>query len=165
LFVYKLKQDDPKKCTALKLSKFGLVKLVYRIRNIPSGAVILNPFSKKALSPSDSKKVEIRGLVAIDCSWAHAENVFKKRMRGSSRCLPILVASNPVNYGTPTKLSTVEALAASLYICGFKERAEKLLAIFKWGPHFIKLNLKLLSRYSQAKSSEEIVELQKNLFV
>jgi pre-rRNA-processing protein TSR3 len=161
LFVVRLKQDDPKKCTALKLERFRLVKLLHNIRNTPFGTVILNPFSEKAFSPLDRKRIEMRGLVAIDCSWVNVDEVFKFRIRGVSRCLPFLIAVNPTNYGKPTKLSTVEALAAALYITGFKKEAERLLSLFKWGVHFINLNLELLESYSQARDSFEIVELQK----
>lgn len=82
-------------------------------------------------------------------------------MHGAPRCLPYLIAANPVNYGVPTKLSTVEALAAALYIAGFKEKGERLLSIFKWGPYFIELNRELLDGYARAKNSAEVVELQK----
>jgi len=64
----------------------------------------------------------------------------------------------------PTKLSTVEALAAALYIAGFGEEAERLLSIFKWGPHFITMNKELLDSYAKARDSSEVVELQK-LFI
>lgn len=161
LFVLHLKQDDPKKCTASKLGRFGLVKLLYNSRKIPFGAVILDPFSEKAFSPADRERVKTKGLVAIDCSWVHAEEVFKIRYRRPSRCLPYFIAVNPVNYGVPTKLSTVEAIAGALYITGFREEAENLLSIFKWGQHFINLNLELLETYSKASNSREIVELQK----
>ena len=162
LFVYCLRQDDPKKCTALKLGRFSLVRLIYSVRDIPHGAIILDPFSEKAFSPADRERVENNGLVAVDCSWVHAEEVFKYRIRKTSRCLPFLIAANPTNYGIPTKLSTVEAFAAALYIVGLRAEAERLLSIFKWGPHFISLNLTPLESYSQAKNSREIVEQQKS---
>jgi pre-rRNA-processing protein TSR3 len=158
--VYHAKQCDPKKCTALKLGRFNLVRVVHRIRALPKGSVILNPFSKKAFSPSDRLRLEKRGLAAIDCSWIHADEVFELSMRGASRCLPYLIAANPVNYGAPTKLSTVEALAAALYIAGLKDKAERLLSIFKWGPQFINLNRELLDSYAEAKDSGEVVKLQ-----
>jgi len=158
--VYHAKQCDPKKCTTLKLKRHNLVRVVHRVRGLPRGAVILNPFSDRAFSPADRERLERRGLAAIDCSWIHADEVFELSMRGASRCLPYLIAANPVNYGTPTKLSTVEALAAALYIAGLRGEAERLLSIFKWGPHFIDLNLKLLESYAQAKDSAEVVELQ-----
>ena len=161
IVVYHAKQCDPKKCTTLKLKRHNLVRVVYRVRALPYGAVILNPFSKKAFSPAEKKRLERKGLVAIDCSWMHADEVFELSIRGISRCLPYLIAANPTNYGTPTKLSTVEALSAALYIAGFKENATRLLSVFKWGPHFIGLNKELLESYALARNSGEVVELQK----
>jgi len=161
IVVYHAKQCDPKKCTTLKLKRHNLVSVVYRVRALPYGAVILNPFSKKAFSPAEKKRLERKGLVAIDCSWMHADEVFELSVRGASRCLPYLIAANPTNYGVPTKLSTVEALSAALYIAGFRENATRLLSVFKWGPHFIGLNKELLESYALAKNSGEVVELQK----
>jgi len=91
----------------------------------------------------------------------HADDVFELSMRSVSRCLPYLVAANPVNYGVPTKLSTVEALASALYIASHREEADRLLSIFKWGPNFVELNLELLESYASAKDSGEVVEVQK----
>ncbi len=159
--VYHAKQCDPKKCSALRLKHHDLVRLVHRISLLPLGAVILNPYSERALSPADRNRMEKRGLVAIDCSWVHAEEVFKLSMRGAFRCLPYLVAANPVNYGIPTKLSTVEALAAALYIVGFEDEAKELLSTFKWGPQFIELNMDRLTVYAQAKDSLEVVGMQR----
>ncbi len=159
--VYHAKQCDPKKCSTLKLKRFGMVRVVHRVKFLPRGAVILNPFSEKAFSPADRERILHRGLAAIDCSWIHADEVFELHMRGASRCLPYLVAANPVNYGIPTKLSTVEAIAGALYITNFKQEAENLLSIFKWGPQFIRLNQKLLDTYANAKDSGEIVKLQR----
>jgi len=137
-----------------------MVRVVHRAKLLPKGAVILNPFSEKAFSSADRKIVVRRGLAAIDCSWINADEVFELQMRGAPRCLPYLIAANPVNYGVPTKLSTVEALAAALYIVDFKREAERLLSIFKWGPQFLRLNKEFLDGYSKAKNSGEVVKLQ-----
>ena len=163
--VYHARQCDPKKCSALRLKHHNLVRVVHRISLLPRGAVILNPFSERALSPADRNRIEKRGLVAIDCSWVYAEEVFKFSMRGASRCLPYLVAANPVNYGIPTKLSTVEALAATLYIVGLENEARELLSTFKWGLQFIALNFDRLKAYANAKDSLEVVALQRRLMV
>ncbi|MBS7607974.1 MAG: DUF367 family protein [Candidatus Bathyarchaeia archaeon] len=161
IVVYHAGQCDPKKCTALKLKRHGLVRLVRQIKLLPKGAVILNPYSKIAFSPADRERIEKHGLAALDFSWEHAEKPLMKNVRGASRCLPYLVAGNPVNFACPTKLSTAEALAAALYIAGFKEEALKLLSIFKWGHTFIELNKERLEEYAKARNSSEVIELQR----
>ncbi|MEM2972450.1 MAG: DUF367 family protein [Candidatus Bathyarchaeia archaeon] len=161
IVVYHAGQCDPKKCTALKLKRHGLVRLVRQIRFLPKRAVVLNPFSEIAFSPADRKRIENFGLVGLDCSWEHAEKVLLKHAKGTSRCLPFLIAGNPVNFGKPTKLSTVEALAAALYIANFKEEATKLLSIFKWGHTFLEMNMERLEAYVEAKDSTAIIEMQK----
>ena len=82
------------------------------------------------------------------------------RLSKTSHCLPFLIAGNPINFGKPTKLSTVEALAAALYIAGFKDRSLNLLSKFKWGSTFLNLNSKRLDKYAQAKNSTEIIQFQ-----
>jgi len=161
IVVYHARQCDPKKCSALKLKRHGFIRVVPRLRLLPRGAIVLNPFSEKAFSPADREHIEKKGLIALDYSWKCTEKARAIPLIGESSSLHYLVAANPVNYGTPTKLSTVEALAAALYIISYKSQAEQLLSMFKWGPEFIRLNQKLLDAYAQAKNSTEIVELQK----
>jgi len=159
IVVYHARQCDPKKCSTLKLKRFRLVDVVTRVRLLPHDAVVLDALAEKAFSPADRPQMEWFGLAALDYSW---EQGIKLRVsQANSRCLPFLVAANPVNFGVPTKLSTVEALAAALYIAGFKEDAEKLLSIFKWGPEFIRLNYERLETYAKAKDSREILEMQR----
>lgn len=160
IFVYHAGQCAPKKCTALKLNRHRSVNLVPRMKLLPRRVVVLNPFSQIAFSRADRQRIEEFGLAALDCSWKHAEKVLLKHVRGTSRCLPILIAGNPTNFGRPTKLSTVEALAGALFIGGFEERANKLLSLFKWGHTFMELNQALLEGYSKAKDSSEIIEMQ-----
>ena len=163
LTVYHANQCAPKRCTGLKLKRFGLARVVNKIRFLPKRAIVLNPFSEIAFSPADKERLQDCGLVALDCSWEHAEKVMLKHVKGTSRCLPILFAGNPVNYGKATKLNTVEALAAGLYISGFKERAQSILSIFSWGHSFLEINNILLEKYAEAKSSLEIVKIQNEL--
>ena len=159
--VYHARQCDPKKCTALKLGRHGLIRIVSQLRFLPKRAIVLNPFSETAFSPADRQRIEGHGLAALDCSWEHAEKVLSGHVRGTSRCLPLLVAGNPVNFGKPTKLTTVEALAAALIIAGFEEEARELLSVFTWGHTFLDLNGERLEKYSTARNSAEVVELQK----
>ncbi len=162
IVVYQARQCDPKKCTALKLGRFGKVRIVSRIRFLPKRAIVLNPFSEIAFSPADRKRIEDFGLVGLDCSWEHAEEVLQKHVRGTSRCLPFLIAGNPVNYGLGTKLSTVEALAAALCIVGFDGEASGLLSIFKWGHTFLEINRERLESYATAKDSADVVRMQRH---
>ena len=164
LYVYHMRQDDARKCTAMKLRRFGLAHVFFSLREAPRGALILDPLAKKALSRQDRPIMLARGLLAVDCSWAHIETFPAPRaLRGPRRCLPYLVAANPVNYGVPTKLSTAEALAAALYIAGFKEQAEEVLSIFKWGPVFLELNRELLEAYSEAEDSSGVLAVQEEV--
>jgi pre-rRNA-processing protein TSR3 len=161
--IYHAAQDDPKKNTALRLGRRGFARIVTKIKFLPKRAIVLNPFSEIALSPADRERVEQFGVVALDCSWEHAQKVMGEHVRGTSRTLPILIAGNPVNYGKLTKLSTAEAIAATLYITGFKDEAKAMLDIFTWGHTFLELNQNLLDTYLTAKDSTEIVEMQKRL--
>jgi pre-rRNA-processing protein TSR3 len=147
----------------LKLKRRGLARLVNKTRFLPKRAIVLNPFSEIAFSPADRKRVEDFGLVALDCSWEHAEKVLLKHVKGTSRCLPILIAGNPVNFGKATKLTTAEALAAALYIAGFKQEARELLSIFTWGHTFIELNFATLENYAAAQDSAEIIRIQNSI--
>jgi pre-rRNA-processing protein TSR3 len=161
--IYHAAQDDPKKNTALRLKRRGLARIVSRARFLPNRAIVLNPFSEIAFSPADKERLEQFGLAALDCSWEHAQKVMGKQVRGTSRCLPILIAGNPVNFGKLTKLTTAEAIAAALFIVGFKEEAEAILLIFPWGHTFFELNALFLDSYAAAKDSAEVVEIQNKL--
>jgi pre-rRNA-processing protein TSR3 len=161
--IYHAAQDDPKKNTALRLKRRGFARIVTRARFLPKRAIVLNPFGEIAFSPADRERLEQFGLAALDCSWEHAQKVMQGHVKGTSRCLPILIAGNPVNFGKLTKLTTAEAIAAALYIAGFKEESEKLLSIFTWGHTFFELNGMLLNNYVTAKDSAEIVEMQNKL--
>jgi pre-rRNA-processing protein TSR3 len=157
--IYHANQCDPKRCTGLKLKRYGYARVVTRTRFLPKRAIVLNPFAEVAFSAADRPRVEEAGLVALDCSWEHAVKVLSHHVRGTARCLPILIAGNPTNYAKATKLSTAEALAGALYIAGFKEEAQKLLSKFIWGHTFFELNSMLLDDYAAAKDSTEIVEV------
>lgn len=155
LLVYHANQCDPKKCSGKKLARFDLVRLTTHVNQLRP-FLVLSPFSEKALSPEDRGA---RGLAALDCSWAHAEEVFE-RLSLNQRALPFLVAANPVNYGKPFKLSTVEALAAGLFILGQATQAELILSKFNWGHVFLELNREPLQEYAAAKNSLEVVQIQ-----
>ena len=162
VYVLLFQQDDPKKCTAAKLSKFRLATPLHRLRQVPHQAIVLSPFAESVLLPNNRAHSIRSGLVAIDCSWERVGEVLALRLPGLGRRLPTLLAANPTNYAKPHKLSSVEALAAALYIVGFKNEATKLLSLFKWGETFLSLNAEPLEAYSLATSPEtmQIAESQ-----
>ncbi len=159
LYVLHLNQDSPKKCTAKKIARFNLATLYKRMRDVPRGSIILSPFSKRVLSPSDRRTAERRGLTVVDCSWKNAREVFW-HLNGNFRRLPYLIAVNPTNFGHPWELSSVEALAGALYILGYRYQAEELLSLFKWGLNFITVNKEPLELYSQAGNYEDILRYE-----
>lgn len=146
-----LKQDDPKKCTAAKLVKFGLANNVHKTSN---KTLVLDPFAEKTLLNKDKKL--IRSVTGIDCSWSLADKTFVKKFTGIRRKLPPLFAGNPVNYSKLNKLTTVEAISAALYILGHQELSLKMLDKFKWGHTFYELNKELLDEYSKLESENKI---------
>ncbi|MEM3514025.1 MAG: DUF367 family protein [Candidatus Hadarchaeum sp.] len=159
--VYHARECDPKRCTALRLCRAGKVEIVFRVEELPRGGVLLTPFAEKALSKEDAELARKYGLIAFDCSWKKIDQVSRVKNWFRPRSLPYLLAANPTHYGKPTTLSTAEALAAALFIFGEKEKANEILAGFKWGPVFLELNREPLEAYSRAKNSAEIVEAQK----
>lgn len=149
--VLMFRQDDPKKCTAAKLVKFGLARPVSRTK---SGTIVLDPFAKQTLLRQDAKIAD--SVTGIDCSWNLAENTFTKRFAGIPRKLPPLLAGNPVNYSKLNKLTTVEAISAALFILGYEEQALDLLSKFNWGHTFYDLNRELLRDYSALQFEDQI---------
>ncbi len=159
VFVIHEDQDDPDKCTARKMARFHICQLVDE-RSVPRGSILLHPFAEQALSPADAEHVP-KGLVALDCSWERARDAFHRlESRSHARALPFLLAANPVNYGTPFKLSTSEAVAAALHILGEKEDARRTLSKFSWHESFWSLNKEPLDAYASAKDSKEVVQEQ-----
>lgn len=144
----------------MRLGKLKKAVLVHDMRKISRGAVVLNPVSEVAFSPSDRPRIQRSGLVALDCSWKQAEDIFRMSKYGAQRALPYLLAANPINTYKPIKLSTAEALTAALYIAGFQDLAADVISIFKWGPAFLTLNKVWLDDYAKCKDSTEIVSLQ-----
>ena len=145
------KQDDPAKCTAAKLVKFGLAKPV---KKTYEKSLILDPFATRYLLPSDQSLAN--SITAIDCSWNLADDTFSKKFSGMGRKLPPMLAGNPVNYAKLNKLTTVEAISGALYVMGYKENSLKLLDKFKWGHTFHELNQNLLEDYSKAILEDDI---------
>lgn len=141
LYCLHYNECDPKKCTALKLNKLNLIKIISRIQGKLKNSIVLTPFAEKEISSKDHDLALQYGIIVVDCSW---KNILKYNLKTvHSRRLPSLLAVNPVNYGKWEKLSSVEALAAALYIAGFQQNAEELLSKFNWGNEFIIENFKI----------------------
>jgi pre-rRNA-processing protein TSR3 len=158
-----MKQDDQRKCTAAKLCRFGLAQPIFHTSKIPKRGIILNPKASNIFSPDDKPYLSY-GLVAIDCSWKRADEVFSKRFRGLNRRLPLLMAANPINYGKISILSSAEALSATLYIANYIEESRRLMSIFKWGPNFLELNKNPLEDYRLAKTPEDMIKIEEEYF-
>jgi pre-rRNA-processing protein TSR3 len=161
IFAMELDQDDPTKCTARKMIHAGLAKRVGRKFHASDSTLVLNPFAHRVLSPDDSGS---KGLLVVDASWNQAKEVFFKKMGGKHRRLPLLLAGNPTNYSKPDLLSSVEAVAASLYILGEVEYADVFLALYKWGPTFKTLNAEPLEAYRKARDESKVLTRERQYF-
>ncbi|MDZ7729768.1 MAG: DUF367 family protein [Natrialbaceae archaeon] len=155
--IYYEGDDDPEKCTARRLERFDLATLHRSMGQVPYG-LVLNPHAEQALS-RPMQLVACETLVALDCSWASAEEAAFS-MPGTHRALPFLVAANPVNFGRPFQLTTVEALAAASWILGETDTARQLLEPFRWGETFLELNEEPLRRYADCADSTAVVREQ-----
>ena len=135
-------QDDPKKCTAKRLEKFNLSDNHSSFKTLPPMGIVLDPFSTNELNSDDIPLAEVGGIVGVDCSWNKAPETFSRlRLMGlEPRSLPSVIPANPVNSGKAGKLTTAEAIASALLICGQNLQAEEIMSIFKWGPAFIEIN-------------------------
>jgi pre-rRNA-processing protein TSR3 len=161
VFVLEYGQDDPAKCTARKMVKLGLATNVSRKFHASNDIIVLNPYADKVLTPEDRG---VKGLLVVDASWKQAHEVFFKKRGGKHRHLPGLLAGNPTNYSMLGMLSSVEAVAAALYILGEVEEAERFLSIYKWGETFETLNKEPLEEYSRAKSASDVHTLESEFF-
>lgn len=161
LYVYHARQDDPKKCSARRMEKFGLATVYETVGKLPKGAVLLSPIAKKALSKADLAYAH-RGVVVLDCTWGEVERIFPtlKSKRLEERALPYLLASNPVNYGKPFMLNSAEAFVAALYILGCTGQAREVAERFKWGETFLTLNKEPLAAYASSADSADVIAAQ-----
>jgi pre-rRNA-processing protein TSR3 len=156
LYAYRDNSCDPRKCTVKRLEKAGLIRIVPKIAAIPRNSLILDPTAEQALSPADGP---VRSITALDCSWEVLDTGMIRGWR-HRRALPFLVAANPVNFGRPWRLTSVEALAAALVILGERSQAELVVSSCNWGMRFLELNEEPLGFYADAKDSTEILEIQ-----
>ncbi|MEM4718381.1 MAG: DUF367 family protein [Desulfurococcaceae archaeon] len=149
-------EDDPRKNTALRMIKAGIAVPITRKSRIGK-PIILNPFSEDYLGPWLKEIVFKNGILVVDASWKRLTKNKFKGLRGFHVKLPPLLPGNPVNYGKTCVLSSIEAVAASLYILGFRDLFEKLLGLYKWMNTFYDLNKELLEEYSKARDNWELV--------
>ncbi len=161
VFVIDYGQDDPAKCTAKKMVHMGLATEVTRKFHASNTTIVLNPFAGTLLTPLDAN---CKSILALDCSWNQAQEVFFRKMGGKHRRLPALLAANPTNYSRLGILSSVEAVAAALFILGEEESARQFLGIYKWGPTFETLNHDPLEEYAKARSETEVEEAELSFF-
>lgn len=166
--VIHLNQDDPRKCTARIISSAGMAELHFSTDNAPSRGVLLDPTSDMIQGPQDRRIIDIGGsVVALDCSWKQifpSIDTISSTTSLKRRMLPVLLAANPVSWGKPGRLSTAEAIAASLIILDRQSQGEKILSQLTYGNEFLKLNEQPLDAYRTAKSSEELVKMQWEFF-
>ncbi len=161
VFALEMGQDDPTKCTARKMIQMDLAKGVGRKFHASDTVIVLNPYAHRVISPPDRGA---KSVLAVDCSWNLAQEVFFRKLGGKHRRLPLLLAANPTNYARPGMLSSLEAVAATMYILGEVEEAERYLNIYKWGPGFLTLNKDPLESYRTSRTEGKVLDSEKEYF-
>ena len=159
LAMWDFEQCDPTRCSGQKLYRRGALSLLSL--KTPFKGVVLTPTGREFVSPADADIVAAHGAAVVDCSWKELDAVPWSQMKmGAPRLLPLLIAANPVNYGRPSKLNCAEALAATLFICGFDADAYQVMDHFRWGRSFFDVNAELFEGYRKAANSAELVAFQ-----
>ena len=168
LHVIHLNQDDPRKCTARAMQRGGHAVLHDHPRKAPKRGILLDPTSGTLQGPEDNSLIEQGGsIVALDCSWKSLESALgeiSNHTRLGRRTLPVLLAANPVSWGKPGRLTTAEALCASVIISGRWDQGRKIMQQFPFGNEFLSLNHQPLLAYSKAKSNAELAAIQWEFF-
>jgi len=138
---------------------------VFKLGVLPRASIVLMPTTRKVLSRDDLDVAVKSGIAVLDLSWKATGDEFPAGIKDErQRALPFLLAANPVNYGKPFILSSVEAFAAALIILGHRKQAEELLSKFTWGHTFLELNREPLEEYENAQDSAGIIRAQ-GLFI
>jgi pre-rRNA-processing protein TSR3 len=156
LCMWEFGQNDAKRDSGSKLFRLGYARQL-RIGQTFAG-VVLSSEASVLVSAADREIVLQHGIAGINCSWNRLEEIpFGHMGRGANqRLLPLLYAANTVNYGRPFKMNTAEAMAACLFIAGFAQDAESVLAPFSYGKEFLRLNSEALAAYAACASSDEV---------
>lgn len=161
IFFIDLHQDDPRKATMRKLERFGFAKKIS-----PRGALnglVLTPHAHDFLLTDDLYIASGGGIVLLEGSWKRSNTLDKFRFR-HGRKLPLLMPVNPVNYGKPGLLSSVEALGAALFILGMEDYSVTVLEKFSWGIGFLDANREPLTEYSKCRDNESVLAVQQDFF-
>lgn len=156
VFLWEFGQNDPKRDSGSKMCRFGLAKKLKVGQNF--GGIVLSSEATKVMSPEDYDIIAQHGIAGINCSWNRLEEIPFRSLGKSSnqRKLPLIVAANTVNYGKPFKMNTAEAIAAGLYIAGFKSDAITLMYPFSFGSEFLRLNEGALEAYSSCTNEFQV---------
>lgn len=161
LGMWEFRQTDVRRDTGSKLKRHGAVSEL-RVNQRWRG-LVLSSNGRRTISPEDRELVGHGGIACVNCSWARVDGdvpFAKLKSVGGERLLPFLVAANPTKYGQPMVLSSAEAFAAGLYICGYKADARKLMGSFKWGDSFWQLNGEQLDVYAACATADEVIAAQ-----
>ena len=102
LFMFDFGHCDPRRCSAHKMRRLGFIRTL-KPRDRFQG-IVLSPTGKYSVSRDDRAQIAEHGLAVVDCSWNKTDGVPFKRIAGTSRLLPFMVAANTINYGRPMKL-------------------------------------------------------------
>lgn len=159
IYLWEFSQNDVKRDSGSKLKRWGYANQLRLGQSFPG--VVLSAEATTCVSPADRGIVECHGIAGINCSWNRIDEIPTNKLgKGTNqRILPLLVAANTVNYGKPFKMNTVEAVAACMYITGYKDDARMILAPFSFGMEFLKLNADALEAYSECANAEEVAAL------